>query len=128
MAPRNRRLRRLDELLRQEIARLIAEEVRDPRVGFTTVMDARVSPDLRHARVYVSVLGDDREKEAAVDALQRASGFLRGRLGAIVEMKYLPELEFELDRSLEQASRIEEILDRVRLPEQPDDESPGEEP
>ena len=128
MAPRNRRLRRVDELLRQEIARLIAEEVRDPRVGFTTVMDARVSPDLRHARVYVSVLGDDREKEAAVAALQRASGFLRGRLGAIVEMKYLPELEFELDRSLEQASRIEEILDRVRPPEQPDDESPGEEP
>lgn len=128
MAPRSRRMQRLDELLRQEIARLIAEEVRDPRVGFTTVMDARVSPDLRHARVYVSVLGDDREKEAAVDALQRASGFLRGRLATIVEMRYLPELEFELDRSLERASRIEEILGRVRPPEQPDDESSGEEP
>jgi ribosome-binding factor A len=122
MAPRSRRMERLDELLRQEIARLIAEEVRDPRVGFTTVMQARVSPDLRHARVYVSVLGDDEEKEAAVDALQRASGFLRGRLGAIVEMKYLPELEFELDRSLERAARIEEILERVRPPEEPDDE------
>jgi len=122
MAPRSRRMERLDELLRQEIARLIAEEVRDPRVGFTTVMQARVSPDLRHARVYVSVLGDDEEKEAAVDALQRASGFLRGRLGAIVEMKYLPELEFELDRSLERAARIEEILERVRPPEEPDGE------
>lgn len=127
MAPRSRRMERLDELLRQEIARLIAEEVRDPRVGFTTVMDARVSPDLRHARIYVSVLGDDEEKEAAVDALQRASGFLRGRLGSIVEMKYLPELKFELDRSLERASRIEEILGRVRPPAGPGDGPCGEE-
>lgn len=128
MSPRSRRMQRLDELLRQEIARLITEEVRDPRVGFTTVMNARVSPDLRHARVYVSVLGDEAEKAAAVDALQGASGFLRGRLGAIVELRYLPELEFELDRTLERASRIEEILDRVRPSEKPDDESSLEEP
>lgn len=118
-------MRRLDELLRQEIARLISEEVRDPRVGFATVMDARVSPDLRHARVYVSVLGDAAEKEAAVEALRRARGFLRGRLGSIVEMRYLPELEFELDRSLERASRIEEILERVRPPSDTEDEPPG---
>ena len=128
MAPRNRRMRRLDELLRQEIARLISEEVRDPRVGFTTVMDARVSPDLRHARVYVSVLGDAAEKEAAVEALRRARGFLRGRLGSIVEMRYLPELEFELDRSLERVSRIEEILERVRPPSDTEDEPPGKGP
>ena len=128
MAPRNRRLRRIDELLRQEIARLISEEVRDPRVGFTTVMDARVSPGLRHARVYVSVLGDDAEKEAAVEALRRARGFLRGRLGSIVEMRYLPELEFELDRSLERVSRIEEILERVRPPSDTEDEPPGKGP
>ncbi len=114
MVPRSRRMERLDELIRQEIARLISEEVKDPRVGFVTVMDARVSPDLRHARVYVSVLGDEGEKRQGVNALQRAGGFLRGRLGRVLEMKYLPELRFELDRSLERASRIEEILDRVR--------------
>lgn len=114
MARRTRRMERLDELLRQEIARLIAEEVKDPRVGFVTVMDARVSPDLRHARVYVSVLGDEEAKGRAVEGLQRAGGFLRARLGQLLEMKYLPELRFELDRSLERASRIEEILQRVR--------------
>lgn len=119
MARRSRRMQRLDELLRQEVARLIAEEVKDPRVGFVTVMDARVSPDLRHARVYVSVLGDEQEKRHAVEALQRAGGFLRGRLGRVLEMKYLPELRFELDRSLEKASRIEEILNRVRPEEGP---------
>lgn len=119
MARRSRRMQRLDELLRQEVARLIAEEVKDPRVGFVTVMDARVSPDLRHARVYVSVLGDELEKRHAVEALQRAGGFLRGRLGRVLVMKYLPELRFELDRSLEKASRIEEILNRVRPEEGP---------
>ena len=114
MAPRSRRMERLDELIRQEIARLIAEELQDPRVGFVTVMDARVSPDLRHARVFVSVLGDENDKREAVAALQGAAGFLRGRLGSLLEMKYLPELRFELDRSLERAARIGEILDRVR--------------
>ncbi len=124
MARRSRRMERLDELLRQEIARLIAEEVKDPRVGFVTVMDARVSPDLRHARVYVSVLGDETVKLQAVEALQRARGFLRVRLGRVLEMKFLPELRFELDRSLERASRIEEILDRVRPEEGPTEETP----
>lgn len=123
MARRTRRMERLDELLRQEIARLIAEEVKDPRVGFITVMNARVSPDLRHARVYVSVLGDEEAKGQAVEALQRAGGFLRARLGQLLEMKYLPELRFELDRSLERASRIEEILHRVRPEDRPQEES-----
>lgn len=124
MARRSRRMERLDELLRQEIARLIAEEVKDPRVGFVTVMGARMSPDLRHARVYVSVLGDEEVKRQAVEALQRAGGFLRGRLGRLLEIKYLPELRFELDRSLERASRIEEILHRVRPEDDPSREAP----
>lgn len=124
MARRSRRMERLDELLRQEIARLIVEEVKDPRVGFVTVMDARVSPDLRHARVYVSVLGDEKVSLEAVEALQRASGFLQGRLGRLLEMKFLPELRFELDRTLDQASRIDEILNRVRPEDDPPEETP----
>ena len=117
MVARNRRMERVDELLRQEIARLIAEEVKDPRVGFVTVVQARVTADLRHARVYVSVLGDEQEKQATVDALQRAGGFLRRRLGRLLDMKYLPEIRFELDRGVERAARLDEILDRVRPPD-----------
>jgi ribosome-binding factor A len=102
----------VDELLKQEIAGFI-RDMKDPRVGFTTVMDVRTSPDLRHARVYVSVLGDEEVKQATVSALQGARGYLRARLGRDVTLKYLPELHFELDRTLEQAARIDALLEEL---------------
>ncbi|CAN5807464.1 hypothetical protein BH20GEM1_BH20GEM1_16620 [soil metagenome] len=86
-------------------------DMKDPRIGFATVMDVRTSPDLRHARVFVSVLGGEDEKQVALDALGGARGFIRGRVGQEVTLKYLPEFHFELDRTLEQAARIEELLE-----------------
>jgi ribosome-binding factor A len=109
---RTRRTVRVDELLKQEIAGLI-RDMKDPRVGFTTVMDVRTSPDLRHARVYVSVLGGEDEKRETVSALEGARGYLRARLGRDVTLKYLPELHFELDRTLEHAARIDALLDEL---------------
>ncbi len=109
MSHRTRRTIRVDELLKQEIARVL-RDLRDPRVGFMTVMDVRTSPDLRHARVYVSVLGDEDEKQATLAVLRGARGYVRGRLGEDLTLKYLPELHFELDRTLAQAARIEELL------------------
>jgi ribosome-binding factor A len=109
---RTRRTIRVDELLKQELAGLI-RDMKDPRVGFTTVMDVRTSPDLRHARVYVSVLGDEEDKQETVAVLQRARGYLRARLGRDITLKYLPELHFELDRTLEQAARIDALLDEL---------------
>jgi ribosome-binding factor A len=123
MSHRYRRTDRVEELLKQEIARIVGEEVKDPRIGFATVMDVAVSPDLRHARVFVSVLGTEEEKAATLSALRRASGFIRTRVGDEVTLKYLPELRFEIDRSLERVARIEELLDEAR-PESPDDEKP----
>lgn len=107
---RTRRTIRVDELLKQEIAGLV-RDMKDPRVGFTTIMDVRTSPDLRHARVYVSVLGDEEDKQATVAVLEGARGYLRARLGRDVTLKYLPELHFELDRTLEHAARIDALLD-----------------
>ena len=109
---RTRRTIRVDELLKQELAGLI-RDMKDPRVGFTTVMDVRTSPDLRHARVYVSVLGDEEDKQETVAVLQKARGYLRARLGRDITLKYLPELHFELDRTLEQAARIDALLDEL---------------
>ena len=109
---RTRRTVRVDELLKQEIAGLI-RDMKDPRVGFTTVMDVRTSPDLRHARVHVSVLGGEDEKRETVSALEGARGYLRARLGRDVTLKYLPELHFELDRTLEHAARIDALLDEL---------------
>jgi len=118
-----RRTDRVEELLKEEIARVVRLEVKDPRVGFATIMHVDVSRDLRHARVYVSVMGDEEEKQASVEALRRASGFIRGRVGREVTLKRLPELHFEIDRTLEQAARIEELLDRTDG--DPVDEEPG---
>jgi ribosome-binding factor A len=110
MSRRTRRTIRVDQLLKQEIARIIGD-LKDPRIGFATVMDVRTSPDLRHARVFVSVLGGEDEKQVALDALSGARGFIRSRVGQEITLKYLPELHFELDRTLEQAARIEELLE-----------------
>jgi|SRR5918996_5898532 ribosome-binding factor A len=121
MSRRYRRTDRVEELLKQEIARIVGEEVKDPQVGFATVMDVAVTPDLRHARVFISVLGTEEEKAATLSALRRASGFIRARVGDEVTLKYLPELRFEIDRSLERVARIEELLDEAR-PAPPDEE------
>jgi ribosome-binding factor A len=110
MSRRTRRTIRVDQLLKQEIARVLSD-LKDPRIGFATVMDVRTSPDLRHARVYVSVLGSEDEKQVALDALSGARGFIRSRMGQEITLKYLPELHFELDRTLEQVARIEELLE-----------------
>jgi ribosome-binding factor A len=113
MSRRTRRTIRVDQLLKQEIARVL-RDLKDPRIGFLTVMDVRTSPDLRHARVFVSVLGSEDEKQVALDALSGARGFIRSRVGQEITLKYLPELHFEIDRTLEQAARIEELLEDRR--------------
>jgi ribosome-binding factor A len=127
MSHRYRRTERVEELLKQEIARIVREEVKDPRVGFATVMRVTVSPDLRHARVFVSVLGSEEEKVATLDALRRASGFIRARVGDEVTLKYLPELNFEIDRSLERVARIEALIEEAR-PDPPNELPSGDEP
>jgi len=117
MPHRYRRADRVDALLKQEIARVMREEVKDPRVGFATVMDVASSPDLRHARIYVSVMGTETEKEETLSALRSASGFVRARVGEAITLKHLPELHFELDRSLEKVARIDAILGGLRTPD-----------
>lgn len=110
---RHRRMHRVDELLKEEIAGIL-HDMKDPRVGFLTVMDVETSPDLRHARVYVSVLGEEEEKQEAMEALRRARGWVRARVGEEVTLKFLPEIHFELDRTLERAARIEELIEEMR--------------
>ena len=96
--------------IREEISQIIAADLKDPRLGFITVTDARVSPDLRHARIYISVLGSDQEVSNSLAALKSASGFIRHELGSLLHLVRAPELHFELDRTEMSASRIEEIL------------------
>lgn len=104
--------------IRQVITDALAREVRDPRVGFVTVTGVLVTNDLSHARVMVSVAGDDAEKEKALEGLRSAAGFLRTRAARALTTRTVPELHFELDKGVEHAARIEELLGSIRREEQ----------
>lgn len=105
------RMRRIDEALRAVLSDAISRDLKDPRVGFVTVTGVRTSPDLRHARVYVSVLGDERARAASLDGLRSAHGFLQSRLAAELKLKNTPALRFQYDESVDRGMRISELLD-----------------
>jgi ribosome-binding factor A len=115
----SRRPEQVAGTIRQVIADALArEEVRDPRVGFVTVTGVLVTNDLSHARVMVSVTGDDAEKAKAMEGLQSAAGFLRTRVARSLTTRTVPELHFELDKGFAHAARIEELLQSIRREEQ----------
>lgn len=102
------RMRRVDEALREVLSDAITHDLKDPRVGFVTVTDVKTSSDLRHARVFVSVLGDD--PRPSLEGLRSAHGFLQQRIAAEVRMKRTPALRFEYDDTAERAARLERKL------------------
>lgn len=108
----SQRTEKVQKLARQVLGEEI-QSLKDPRVGFTTVTAVRISPDLRHARVLVSVLGTPDEQEETMKGLRSATPHLRTELGRQIRMKYLPELTFELDRGVEEAERVETLLRRI---------------
>jgi ribosome-binding factor A len=110
----SRRPEQMAETLRQVITDALTREVRDPRVGFVTVTGVLVSNDLSHARVMVSVPGEDSDKSRALEGLQSAAGFLRSRAARALTTRTVPELHFELDRGLEHAARINELLNAIK--------------
>lgn len=105
------RRQRLGDQLQVELALLIQREIRDPRVGFVTVTEVRMSGDLQHARVYVSILGGGEQKEESLAALDRARGFLKVQIGKRMRLRRVPELHFTVDETLDHAERIESLLE-----------------
>ena len=105
------RMRRVDEALREVLSAVITSELKDPRVGFVTVTAVETSPDLRHARVYVSVLGNPGERRRSLKALDNAHGFLQRRVGSELRMKNTPALQFVYDDTPERGMRITELLE-----------------
>jgi len=106
------RAERVGDLIRAELARLLREEVRDPQVGFVTVNDVRLSPDLRQARVWVTAIGTPREE--TMDALRRATPFLRRGLARAADLRFTPELRFDWDETIERGIRVEGLLREIR--------------
>jgi ribosome-binding factor A len=106
------RMRRVNEVIRQVLGDVIATDLKDPRIGFVTVTDVDTSPDLRTARVYVSVLGGESEREKALAGLRSSHGFLQGKIAAELRMKRTPTLTFHYDESIDRGVRISRLLDQ----------------
>src|SRR5213596_1520259 len=100
------RLRRVDEAIRQVLSDAVTHGLKDPRVGFVTVTEVKTSPDLRHARVYVSVLGSEPERTASLEGLGSAHGFLQRRVADELRLKHTPTLEFVYDDTTDRAMRL----------------------
>jgi ribosome-binding factor A len=107
------RMRRVDEAIRQVIGDAVAGNLKDPRVGFVTVTDVSTSADLSHARVYVSVLGDDDQRQASLEGLRSAHGFLQGCVAAELRLKRTPTLEFLYDDTTDRALRVDALIDEI---------------
>ena len=105
-----RRVDRVADALREAIADLVLREIKDPRVGMITLTGVRVSADLRHARVYFSVLGDAARRAQCLEGLRSAAGFIRTQLARRLNLRVVPEVTFEFDPSLEQAERVSRLL------------------
>lgn len=108
------RPQRLAEIIKQEISEMLKNELKDPRIGFLTVTGVDVSNGLRHARIYVSVLGKEEEKDESMEAIQRAKGFIRTELGQRIRLRHVPELAFVLDNSLEYSMKIANLIDKAK--------------
>jgi ribosome-binding factor A len=105
------RTRRVAEQIQRELATLLHEDIKDPRLGMVSVSGVVVSRDLAHARVYVTVLGDEKAVADSLGVLQRAAGFLRHRLGEQMRIRTVPQLQFFYDRSLEEGARMDALID-----------------
>ena len=104
-------MRRVDEAMREVLSSTITQGIKDPRVGFVTVTAVNTSPDLRHARVFVSVFGDDNARKLSLDGLRSAHGFLQRRVAVELRLKHTPTLEFAYDDTLDRVERVAKLLD-----------------
>ncbi len=113
---------RVQEALRQEISRIVQNEIKDPRLGFLTITKVDLTRDLRYARVYFSVLGGDRDKVTALKGLNSAKGYIKGLLSDRIKLRFMPDIEFKIDESLEHTKKIHDILDKLKKEKLDDNE------
>ncbi|NIA12869.1 MAG: 30S ribosome-binding factor RbfA [Nitrospiraceae bacterium] len=113
---------RVGELVREEIARLIAKGLKDPRIGFVSVMSVRMSPDLKYASVYVSLYGSEAECKSSLIGLRNSAGWLRGVVGRNLKLRFAPKIRFFPDDTLERVFRLEEVFRQLHEDEDGEDE------
>lgn len=104
---------KVQEAIRQEVSLILHNEIKDPRIGFITVTSVDLTKDLRYARVYFSVLGDAKANRRALFGLNSARGYVKGLLSEKIKLRFMPEIEFKIDRSLERTQKIYDILEDI---------------
>ena len=104
----------MQDQFREEISSIIRQEIKDPGIGFITVLDVRLTEDLKRAKVLYSVYGSQEEKEKTTEALRRAGGYIKHLLGGRVKLRFMPELSFIFDTEQEKRARIDELLEKVK--------------
>jgi ribosome-binding factor A len=107
-------MEKVGDLIRTELADIILRKLKDPRVGFVTITHVEVSPDLRHARVLISVLGSDEQKKDTMKGLKSAAPFMRVELGKRMKLRVTPELAFTFDESIERGAHMLELLESIK--------------
>lgn len=105
------RRQRMQDLFREEISSIIQREIRDPGLGFITILDVKLSEDLKYAKILYSVYGSDEERQKTTEALKRAKGYIKHLLGKRVQLRLMPEITWELDTQQEKIDRIEKIIE-----------------
>lgn len=118
----SRRLLKAAEAIREVVASSILTEIRDPRIRDVTVVGVEVSPDMREAKVFVSVMGDDAQQKLSLRGLQNSAGFLQSKIANRIDTRYTPRLTFVIDKGLKNAAAVGEILARIRREQQTDSE------
>ena len=108
------RSERVEGQLKKEISKILQEDIKDPRIGFTTITRIDLTGDLRYARIYFSILGEDKDKKLALRGLNNAKGYIKGLLADRIKLRFMPEIAFAIDESLEHAKHIYDILDRIK--------------
>jgi ribosome-binding factor A len=116
---------RVGDLLKREIAQILQSQLRDPGLGFVTITGAKLSADLKQARIFYSVLGDEDSKERTASALKRASGFIQNEIGRNLKLRYTPEILFQFDGSVEYGAHIEELIEKIHRREEPEGDRAG---
>ncbi len=111
------RVRKVQEFIKQEVSQMLLHDLKDPRLGFVTVTEVKVTGDLREAKIYVSLFGKDKEKKASLEALNKCRGFVRRELGQRLKIYYTPEISFEEDTSLDYGMHIDSLLKKVHKEE-----------
>jgi len=105
---------RVQEALRQEISRIVHNEIKDPRLGFITITGVELTKDLRYAKIYFSVLGEEKAKLLALKGLNSAKGYIKGRISDRIKLRFMPQIEFKIDETLEHTKKIYDLLNKLK--------------